>query len=220
MILRQKEKLKERGKKKEVKKDEKKEENKKEEVKKEEKKEEDEKKEESVKKEERKEENESEKNIETPKTKKTGKKKHKTENTKTAGALSSQELSNLYKMLDENIDDEKDDLDINNSTIRENSNLIDLKINLDKNFKINDLYTYDINLINKMNSGLFESFLFSSNQNIIESDRLVFVDEFLPFTLKKNEECDEDSENRYIIIPTKKFSSIMELINKKNCQVC
>ena len=36
-----------------------------------------------------------------------------------------------------------------------------------------------------MNSGLFESFLFSSNQNIDKNDRLVFVNEFLPFYLKK-----------------------------------
>ena len=91
-------------------------------------------------------------------------------------------------MIDDNVPEEKYDVDFSNADntdLKENPNLIDLKINLDKNFKIKDLYTYDINLINKMNSGLFESFLFNSNQNINESDRLVFVEEFLPFTLKK-----------------------------------
>ena len=70
-----------------------------------------------------------------------------------------------------------------------------------------------------MNSGLFESFLFSSNQNIIETDRLVFVEEFLPFTLKKNENT-EDEENKYIIVPNKRYISIMDLINRINCGVC
>ena len=154
-------------------------------------------------------------------TNKSKKKKKKKDNQKFSGPLSSQGLTNFYKKLDENITDEKDELDINNGRLNDNSNLIDLKINLDKNFKINDLYKYDINLINKMNSGLFESFLFSSNQNIIETDRLVFVDEFLPFILKKNENCEEDDiENKYIIIPNRKYSSIMNLVKKINCGVC
>ena len=133
-------------------------------------------------------------------------------------------------MVDENINlttddkelrDDKDEVDISNSDLKENQNLIDLKINLDKNFKVEDLYTYDINLINKMNSGLFESFLFNSNQNINENDRLVLVEEFLPFTLKKNEECPEDDEeNRYIILPEKRYTSILELVKKIKCSVC
>ena len=147
------------------------------------------------------------------------KKKKKIENSKTPGPLSSQGLSNLYKMSDENGSDEKDEIELNNSSLKENLDLIDLIFNLDKNNKINDLYTYDINLINKMNSGLFESFLFSSNQNIIETDRLVFVEEFLPFTLKKNENT-EDEENKYIIVPNKRYISIMDLINRINCGVC
>ena len=152
---------------------------------------------------------------------KSKKKKKKKDNLKSSGPLSSKGLTHLYKKLDENITDEKDELDINNGRLNDNTNLIDLKINLDKNFKINDLYKYDINLINKMNSGLFESFLFSSNQNIIESDRLVFVDEFLPFILKKNENCEEDDiENKYIIVPDSRYSSIMNLVKKINCGVC
>jgi len=137
------------------------------------------------------------------KTKPKNAKKKKVKNQSASGPMSSQGISNLCKVLDENTADDKDEiLDINNSSIKENQNLIDLKINLDKNFKIKDLYTYDINLINKMNSGLFESFLFNSNQNINNEDRLVFVDEFLPFILKKNENCPEgDEENRYILIP-------------------
>ena len=134
--------------------------------------------------------------------------------------MSSIELTNNCKVLDEN-PDESDLLDINNSSIKENQNLIDLKINLDKNFKIKDLYTYDINLINKMNSGLFESFLFNSNQNINNEDRLVFVDEFLPFILKKNENCPEDDEeNRYILIPNNKYFIIQDLVKKIKCQIC
>ena len=131
---------------------------------------------------------------------------------KTNGSLIIQE--------DGNISDGKNDIDVNNSnSLKGNSNFIDLKINLDVNNKIKDLYAYDINLINKMNSGLFESFLFSSNQNIIKSDRLVFVDEFLPFILKKNQNTEEE-ENKYIIIPNKRYTSIMELKNKINCGVC
>ena len=148
------------------------------------------------------------------------KKKKKLESPKTLGPLSSREISNFHNMLNENDSDGIDESEINNSiSLKENTNLIDLKINLDKNNKINDLYIYDINLINKMNSGLFETFLFSSNQNIIKSDRLVFVDEFLPFILKKNENT-EDEENKYIIIPNKRYISIMELKHQINCGVC
>jgi len=56
---------------------------------------------------------------------------------------------------------------------------------LDEFFKINDNFSYDIKLINKINSGLFESFLFSSNQNIGKGDRLILVEEFLPLIIKK-----------------------------------
>ena len=148
------------------------------------------------------------------------KKKKKLESSKTSGPLSSQEIPNFHNMLNENDSDGIDESEINNPiSLKENTNLIDLKINLDKNNKINDLYIYDINLINKMNSGLFETFLFSSNQNIIKSDRLVFVDEFLPFILKKNENT-EDEENKYIIIPNKRYTSIMELKYQINCGVC
>ena len=171
------------------------------------------------------------KDEETPKVKAKGKGKKKKKVSKKSGPISSHGLSStLYKMVDENINlttddkelkDDKDEVDISNSDLKENQNLIDLKINLDKNFKVEDLYTYDINLINKMNSGLFESFLFNSNQNINENDRLVLVEEFLPFTLKKNEECPEDDEeNRYIIMPEKRYTSILELVKKINCSVC
>ena len=121
---------------------------------------------------------------EIKKTKTIDKKKKKKTQKKT-GAVSTHELPKLYKMLDENITYENDEMDINNPNLKERLNLIELKTNLDKNFKINDLYTYDNNIINKMNSGLFESFLFNSFQNINENDGLVFVFEFLPFTLKK-----------------------------------
>ena len=156
------------------------------------------------------------------KTKPKNAKKKKVKNQSTSGPMSSQGISNLCKVLDENTADDKDEiLDINNSSIKENQNLIDLKINLDKNFKIKDLYTYDINLINKMNSGLFESFLFNSNQNITNEDRLVFVDEFLPFIVKKNENCPEDDEeNRYILIPNNRYSIIQELVKNIKCKIC
>ena len=153
-------------------------------------------------------------------------KKKKKKPQKIGNSMSSYELTNLYKMLDENVakeEKEKDELNLTTTTksnLKENANLIDLKINLDKNFQIKDLYTYDINLINKMNSGIFESFLFNSNQNIEEDDRLIFVSEFLPFTLKKNENCEENSENKYILIPDEKYASIMELLNEKKCSVC
>ena len=97
---------------------------------------------------------EEEKHEGKPKTKA---KKKKEKLIKNNGPSSSHNLSNSYKM-DQTITDEKDDDIITNSDLKENPNLIDLKINLDKNFKVKDLYTYDINLINKMNSGLFESF--------------------------------------------------------------
>ena len=143
---------------------------------------------------------------------------HKIKHNKTN--MSSRGFSNDCKPIDEN-PDESEILDINNSSIKENQNLIDLKINLDTNFKIKDLYTYDINLINKMNSGLFESFLFNSNQNINNEDRLVFVDEFLPFILKKNENCPEgDEENRYILIPNNRYSTIQDLVKNIKCQIC
>ena len=148
------------------------------------------------------------------------KKKVKMKEKKKTSSHSFQDLNNVNIILDENIKDDKDELDINNTDLKEKTNLIDLKINLDENFAINDLYTYDINLINKMNSGLFESFLFSSNQNIDKKDRLVFVDEFLPFTIKKNEECDENEENKYLIIPNNRYYSIMELVKKIECSVC
>ena len=151
---------------------------------------------------------------------KTRMKKKKEKLAKNNGPSSSHNLSNSYKM-DQTITNEKDDDIITNTDLKENQNLIDLKINLDKNFKVKDLYTYDINIINKMNSGLFESFLFNSNQNINWNDRLVFVDEFLPLTLKKNESCPEDDEeNKYIIVPDNRYSSVLELVNSINCSVC
>ena len=166
------------------------------------------------------EEKEVKKNDEEQKEQKNPKKKikKKKKKTTTAGALSSQQLINYNQILDDNLMTyEKDESDINNSNLK-NPNLIDLKINLDKNFKIKDLYCYDINLINKMNSGLFESFLFNSNQNIDNKDRLIFVDEFLPFILKKNENCED--ENKYIIIPNNRYYSIMNLVKKIECSVC
>ena len=151
---------------------------------------------------------------------KTRMKKKKEKLAKNNGPSSSHNLSNSYKM-DQTITNEKDDDIITNTDLKENQNLIDLKINLDKNFKVKDFYTYDINIINKMNSGLFESFLFNSNQNINWNDRLVFVDEFLPLTLKKNESCPEDDEeNKYIIVPDNRYSSVLELVNSINCSVC
>ena len=180
-------------------------------------------KEEDSKDKEEKKEKKSNKNNEKQKVKtKTKGKKGKKKVQKNAGPVSSHELSNLYKMLDENITDEKDEMDINNSNLKEKLNLIDLKINLDANFWVGDLYAYDNNLINKMNSGLFESFLFNSFQNINENDRLVFVFEFLPFTLKKNQDCEEeeDMEKKYTLIPDNRYSSIMEMVKKINCSVC
>ena len=166
------------------------------------------------------EEKEVKKNDEEQKEQKNPKKKikKKKKKTTTAAASSSQQLINFNQILDDNLMTyEKDESDINNSNLK-NPNLIDLKINLDKNFKIKDLYCYDINLINKMNSGLFESFLFNSNQNIDNKDRLIFVDEFLPFILKKNENCED--ENKYIIIPNNRYYSIMNLVKKIECSVC
>ena len=119
--------------------------------------------------------------------------------------------------------------DQNESEVNEDSiidkedlkNIVDLKMGLDENFEIKDIFNYNINLINKLNSGLFESFLFSSNQNIGEGDRLVFVEEFLPLTLKKNEECTEEEEdNKYIIIPNSRYISIENFVKKKNCRAC
>lgn len=125
-------------------------------------------------------------------------------------------------------DEEKNDNEENDDSVRYNDetknqqNYIDLMINLDKNIiKNDDIFTYDINSINKLNSGLFESFLFSSNQSIGEGDRLVFVEEFLPLTLKKNEECPEEEEdNRYFIIPNARYISIENLAKKVNCKIC
>ena len=80
---------------------------------------------------------------------------------------------------------------------------------------------YDINLINKINSGLFESFLFSSNQNISTGDRIVLVEEFLPLILKKNENCPEEEEdNRYFIIPNARYISIENFAKKIGCSIC
>ena len=87
---------------------------------------------------------------------------------------------------------DQNESEVNDDSIidgEDRKNIAELKMGLDKNFETNDTLAYNINLINKMNSGLFESFLFSRNQNIGEGDRLVFVEEFLPITLKKNEEC-------------------------------
>ena len=122
---------------------------------------------------------------------------------------------------DEDDSEENDGNVLDEDELRENPNFIDLKINLDKDFKICNMFDYNINLINKLNSGLFETFLFSSNQNIGEGDRLVFVEEFLPFTLQKNEECpEEDEDNQYIIIPNARYISIENLAKKVNCKVC
>ena len=76
-------------------------------------------------------------------------KKKKKKPQKIGNSMSSYELTNLYKMLDENVakeEKEKDELNLTTTTksnLKENANLIDLKINLDKNFQIKDLYTYD-----------------------------------------------------------------------------
>ena len=116
---------------------------------------------------------------------------------------------------------ENEDAKICNDELRNNPNIIDLKFNLEPDFKIDDKFMYDINLINKINSGLFESFLFSSNQNIGDGDRLVLVEEFLPLTLKKNENCPEEEEdNRYFIIPNARYISIENFAKKVNCSVC
>ena len=116
---------------------------------------------------------------------------------------------------------ENEDAKICNDELRNNPNIIDLKFNLEPDFKIDDKFMYDINLINKINSGLFESFLFSSNQNIGDGDRLVLVEEFLPLTLKKNENCPEEEEdNRYFIIPNARYISIENFAKKVNCNVC
>ena len=117
------------------------------------------------------------------------------------------------------MNDEKDEIETSNSHLK-NPKVMELIYNLNQNNKIKNVYDYDINLINKMNSGLFESFLFSSNQNIDKKDRLVFVDEFLPFILKKRENCDDNDENKYILIPNKKYYSIMDLVKKVECSVC
>ena len=140
---------------------------------------------------------------------KTNDKKKKKKIQKKTGAESTHEL-------DENITDENVKMNINNPK------LIELKTNLNQNFGVNDIYKYDNNLINQMNSGLFESFLFNSFQNIDENDRLVFVFEFLPFTLKKNENCEEeeDMEKKYTLIPDNRYSSIMLMVKKINCRVC
>ena len=98
-----------------------------------------------------------------------------------------------------------------------------LVFNLDKNIITkNNIFAYDINLINRINSGLFESFLFNRNQNIDKDDRLVFVEEFLPLTLKINENCPEEEEedNKYIIIPNSRYISIENLAKKVNCKIC
>ena len=102
--------------------------------------------------------------------------------------------------------------DENDSEKVDKEKIIRLKMGLNDDFKIRNMFDYNINLINKLNSGLFETFLFSSNQNIGEGDRLVFVEEFLPFTLQKNEECpEEDEDNQYIIIPNARYISIENL---------
>ena len=115
----------------------------------------------------------------------------------------------------------KDEIDNNNNLLL-TDNLIELKTNLDQNFKINDIFTYDINLINKMNSGLFESFLFSSNQSINNKDRLVIVNEFLPFSFKKKEIVNEE-DSKFIIIPDNNnflYSSVQKLVEQTNCKIC
>ena len=108
----------------------------------------------------------------------------------------------LMKLQILKIKEEKNDNEENYDSVKYNDetknqqDYIDLMFNLDKNIiKNDDIFTYDINSINKLNSGLFESFLFSSNQSIGECDRLVFVEEFLTLTLKKNEECPEEEED-------------------------
>ena len=119
-------------------------------------------------------------------------------------------------------DSEQSDDSIENKVeIKNNPDIIDLKMGLDEFFKINDNFSYDIKLINKINSGLFESFLFSSNQNIGKGDRLILVEEFLPLIIKKNENCpEEDEDNRYIIIPNSHYISIENFAKKLNCSVC
>ena len=115
----------------------------------------------------------------------------------------------------------KDEIDINNNNLLLTDNLIELKTNLDQNFKINDIFTYDINLINKMNSGLFESFLFSSNQSINNKDRLVIVNEFLPFSFQKKEPINED-DSKFVIIPDNNnfiYSSVKKLIDQTDCKI-
>ena len=123
--------------------------------------------------------------------------------------------------------DEKNDFEENyddnmatGNDLKDIPNLMNLIANLEPNFKINDMFAYDINLINKVNSGLFESFLFRSNQSIGKGDRLIFVEEFLPLTLKKNENCDEEEDNRYIIIPNARYISIENFAKKISCSVC
>ena len=117
-------------------------------------------------------------------------------------------------------DESNDSIKINEEP-RDNQEIINLKIGLDENIGT-DIFSYDINSINKLNSLLFESFLFSTNQTIGEGDRLVFVEEYLPLTLKKNENCpkEEEEDNQYIIIPNSRYTSIENFAKKVNCKVC
>ena len=141
---------------------------------------------------------------------------------KSLASPNSQEFEIQNKMSvpinDQNESEVNDDSIIDGENLK---NIAELKMGLDKNFETNDTLAYNINLINKMNSGLFESFLFSCNQNIGEGDRLVFVEEFLPITLKKNEECTEEEEdNKYIIIPNSRYISIDNFVKKFKCRAC
>ena len=132
-----------------------------------------------------------------------------------------QKLSVPIKDEEINESEESNDSIIINDEPRDNQKIIDLKINLDDNIGT-DIFSYDINSINKLNSLLFESFLFSTNQSIGEGDRLVFVDEYLPLTLKKNENCpkEEEEDNQYIIIPNGRYTSIENFAKKVKCKVC
>ena len=121
--------------------------------------------------------------------------------------------------MDETI--ENNDSKIDNEEVKNDKKIRDLKGGLEPGFEIDDKFMYDINLINKINSGLFESFLFSSNQNISAGDRIVLVEEFLPLILKKNENCpEEDEDNRYFIISNARYISIENFAKKIGCSVC
>ena len=87
--------------------------------------------------------------------------------------------------------------------------------------EINSLYDYDINIISKRNSFLFDTSLQISNKKIDEKDRIVLVNDFLPFIVKRNVNYHEEIKNdKYILLPDDTYLSIMNFVNKIKCKIC